>query len=144
MGTTKKSGDKMKNITEKISNKTVGKILIWIGVFAWMPYIVLVIKGIEISIWPFLIIHLVGSIGGGKLHGPLAEDELIIGKRRRKASKILIYVGVMAWLPYIYLNDVLGQDVLITPYLIVHLTGVISGVLARLSVTISQHKKVLQ
>lgn len=130
----------MNNIFDKISKKRVGMILIWMGVFAWIPYIVLITNDVKTSIFPYLIFHLACSIGGGKLHGPSSEAELAVGKKRRKASKILIYLGVMAWIPYIYLDDVVGADVSITPYLIMHLTGIFSGIFVRLSVSFSQHQ----
>jgi uncharacterized membrane protein YjjB (DUF3815 family) len=56
------------------------------------------------------------------------------GRRRKIASRILIYLGVLAWAPYLYLERIQGLDVEIGPFLAAHLTGVLSGVTLRLSV----------
>ena len=44
---------------------------------------------------------------------------------------ILILVGVVAWVPYGILKYVAGQEVVIYPFLAVHLTGIIPGFLLR-------------
>ena len=62
-----------------------------------------------------------------------------IGRHRRLLSRLLIYLGVLAWAPYFYQTRVLGNDVEISPYLAAHLTGVLSGVALRLSVEIERH-----
>ena len=128
----------MANLSPKISKKTLGTISIWIGLLAWVAYLYLISIGNMVSIWPFLFVHLVGSMGGVKLRGPLPEEQLAIGPRRRKISKVMIYLGVMVWLPYLYLDKVTGLAVSITPYLTAHLIGVIGGMIVRLSVNISQ------
>lgn len=128
-----------------VTQKKIGIVLIWMGVLAWVPYIYLISNGKESSIWPYLIVHLAGSFGGGKLQGRTEQDKLLVGTRRRKISKVLIYIGVIAWLPYIYLDNIVGIDVDITPYLTAHLLGIFSGIFVRLSVVISekwQHEKV--
>ena len=55
-------------------------------------------------------------------------------RRRKIASRILIYLGVLAWVPYLYFERILALDVEIGPFLAVHLVGVLSGVTLRLSV----------
>lgn len=120
----------------------LGKIIIGIGTFTWIMYIVMVKNGKDISIWPFLIIYLVGRIVGRKLIGSPVDDGLVIGKRRRKLSKVLIYLGILAWLPYIYLDNVIGAEVNIMPFLTVHLVGIISGILVRLSMYYSKTQEV--
>ena len=128
----------MKNHFNKISRKQVGTILIWMGVFAWVRYIYLITNDVKTSIFPYLFVYLVGRIGGGKLRGRSSDAKLTVGKWRRRISTILIYLGVMAWLPYIYLKNEVGADVDITPYLIIHLTGILSGIFVRLSESITQ------
>jgi hypothetical protein len=45
--------------------KTVGKIFLWMGIVAWIPYgIVKYGLGQELPAWPFLAWHLVGVIPG--------------------------------------------------------------------------------
>lgn len=55
---------------------------------------------------------------------------------RRKAGTILIWLGVLAWAPYFYLDKIVGQDVIITPFLAAHLTGVLGGAALRASVEV--------
>lgn len=135
------AGVTMNDILENIDHKKAGKVLIWVGVFAWVPYIYLITNDVKTSIWPYLIVHLTGNIVGGILHGPASAEEQAVGRTRKKLSKILIYVGVMAWLPYIYLTNVVGAEVDITPYLTFHLTGIFSGIIVRLSVNITEMQK---
>lgn len=125
----------------KATQKKLGIVLIWLGILAWAPYIYLVTNGRQASIWPYLIVHLGGSFLGGKLYGPAPKDKSLSDTRRRKISKVLIYLGVMAWLPYIYLTNVAGRSVSITPYLTIHLMGIFGGILARLSINFDQYKK---
>lgn len=123
------------------SKKNVGTLLIWVGVLAWTPYIYLVTNGHEASIWPYLTVHLLGSFIGGKLRGPLPENVAKAGGRRLVISRAMIYLGVMAWLPYIYLDSVVGASVSITPFLTVHLIGVLGGILVRVSLLVHRIQK---
>jgi hypothetical protein len=50
---------------------------------------------------------------------------------RRRAGRILIWVGVLAWVPYMVLKYYLGHDVSPLPFLTVHLLGVIPGAYLR-------------
>ena len=122
----------------KISRRTLGNIMVWLGVLVWIPYVLLISNQIETPLLPYLLLHLIGVLGGVKLRGPMTQEHSVIGKRRRKISRILIYGGVMAWLPFYYINGVLGQEVDTTPFLFVHLTGIIGGVLVRGSIVLSQ------
>ena len=132
----------MENTNRKSSNKLLGRIFIWAGTLTWIIYIVMVKNGKDISIWPFLIAYLAGRFGGTKLIGSPEDDGEVIGLRRRKLSKVLIFLGVLAWLPYIYLDNVIGAEVNITPFLAVHLGGIISGILVRLSVSYRKTQEV--
>lgn len=49
--------------------------------------------------------------------------------RRRILGRILIWFGVLAWLPYAWLKYILHADPEMLPFLAVHLAGVIPGVL---------------
>ncbi len=120
--------------------RTLGTILIWFGVLVWAPFLGLVASGREVSILLFLAAHLAGVLGGWWLRNSANRMEGLEavqspqGRRRKLASRILIYLGVLAWAPYLYLDRILGLDVEIAPFLAAHLTGVLSGVALRLSV----------
>lgn len=120
--------------------RTVGTIIIWLGVLVWAPFILLVTSKQEVTIVPFLALHLSGLLGGWWLRQSADRLEGIVqtnstkGRRRKIASRILIYLGVLAWVPYLYLDKIVGVDMQIGPFLAAHLTGVLSGVALRLSV----------
>ncbi len=121
-----------------------GKVLIWLGVAAWAPFFALLALGRPASILPFLAAHLAGVLGGlwlrssaGRAEG-LDKTQPAFGARRRLVSKIMIYLGVLAWAPYFYLDRVLGQDVVIAPFLAAHLTGVLGGAAVRASVEVER------
>lgn len=124
--------------------RTVGTVLVWLGVLAWAPFFVLVAYEQAISIFPFLGAHLAGVLGGAwlrnsadKMEG-LNKTQMTHGRRRRIVSTVMIYLGVLVWAPYFYLDKILGQDTLITPFLAVHLTGVLGGVALRASVELER------
>jgi uncharacterized membrane protein YjjB (DUF3815 family) len=122
------------------NRRMIGTILIWAGVLAWVPFLAAVSSGQSVSIFPFLAAHLTGVLGGWWLRRSADRIEGIDragdlhGQRRKSASRILIYLGILAWAPYLYLDRLLGQDPEVGPFLAVHLTGVLSGVALRLSV----------
>ena len=124
--------------------RTWGTVLIGLGVLAWAPFAYLVANGQNVSIFPFLAAHLAGVLGGEWLRKSadrmtgVAKTEAARGRRRRTASIILIYLGVLAWAPYFYLTRVLGKDIEITPYLTAHLTGVLGGAALRASVEVER------
>ena len=48
----------------------LGRVLIWIGILAWVPYFYLkVIAQGHPPLLPFLIVHLIGVLSGGALRG---------------------------------------------------------------------------
>ena len=112
-----------------------GKILIWVGVLTWVPYVYLIISGKEASLFPFLALHLIGVVGGLWIKkqkrsmniNPLPST----GKRARPIGNILILLGILAWAPYLILHKYYGYDVDITPYKVVHLTGILAGIFIR-------------
>ncbi|MFN8597475.1 MAG: hypothetical protein U0559_15000 [Anaerolineae bacterium] len=128
------------------NRRTVGTVLIWVGVLAWAPFLAAIAAKQVVSILPFLIAHLSGVLGGWWLRRSADRAEGIDragethGQRRKFVSRILIYLGVLAWAPYIYLDRIVGQDLEIGPFLAVHLTGVLSGVALRLSVAWSRRR----
>ncbi len=125
-----------------LNRRTLGTILIWLGVLAWAPFIALAASDRPVSILPFLAVHLTGVLGGAWLRSSADRVEGAIkvenGRRRRIVSRIMIYLGVLAWAPYFYFEKVLGQDMEIGPFLVAHLTGVLGGAALRASVELDR------
>lgn len=124
--------------------RALGAGLIWIGVLAWIPFFILIGSGGQVSIFPFLGGHLLGVLSGGwlrknadRLEG-LDNIESQLGRRRKLISKVMIYLGVLAWAPYFYIEKVLGQDLAIGPFLAVHLSGILGGAALRVSVELER------
>ena len=137
----------MSNLSTKflevgLSQRAWGKTLVWLGVFAWLPFFYLVSLGREVSIFPFLAVHLTGVLGGSWLLSDANKKAGIVrtkhGGKRRLVGRIMIYLGVLAWVPYIYLTRSLGQDIEIRPFLIAHLTGVLGGAAVRASIELER------
>lgn len=108
---------------------TLGYVLIGLGVAAWIPYVVLLLTGAEISFLPFLGFHLAGVLSGSWLRSR-ATRSLAVGKpyrRRGLMGRILIYLGVLAWVPYFALQRVGGAEISMAPFLTAHLIGVLGG-----------------
>ncbi|MCL5429091.1 MAG: hypothetical protein M1347_04715 [Chloroflexi bacterium] len=116
----------------KLDRGTWGSILIILGVAAWLPYFYLLSRGSAPSIFPFLAVHLAGVLSGGWLRSGLQRSAKGSDHKLRWLSRILIYLGVLAWAPYFYLTRVAGVDTVIAPFLAAHLTGVLSGLGLRL------------
>jgi hypothetical protein len=53
----------------------------------------------------------------------------LLRDRRRILARILIWIGVLAWVPYVWLKYILHAEPAMLPFLAVHLAGVIPGVL---------------
>jgi hypothetical protein len=118
--------------------RRLSTILIVLGISAWIPFFVLLALGRNGSIFPFLIAHLAGVLGGAWIRVQADKAEGVAdnqhGRKRKIISSILIYLGVLAWAPYFYLKFVVGGPVEIAPFLTAHLTGVLSGILLRASI----------
>lgn len=121
---------------EKILNNVLlryrlGTILIWLGVLAWAPFILLRAMGEKPTFLLFLPFHLIGVIGGSRIRS-IARRELGLSSPRRKflhtAGHILILLGISVWAPYLYSKLVMGQPVEVMSYLPFHLLGVFGGV----------------
>ena len=50
---------------------------------------------------------------------------------KKRWATILIIIGVCAWIPYMVLKYGMGEDIIVYPFLAVHLSGVIPGFLLR-------------
>ncbi|MQC27238.1 MAG: hypothetical protein DWG76_07305 [Chloroflexi bacterium] len=116
-----------------------GSWLIAFGVAAWLPYFYLVGQRPNVPVFPFLAAHLAGVLGGARLKLQTKGLEHNLGNRKLAlTSKLLIYFGVLAWAPYIYLSRVLHIDTSVGPFLITHLTGVLSGISLRAYIAFSK------
>ncbi len=114
-----------------LDRRTLGTALIYIGVAAWLPYFYFLGIGRNVSIFPFLAVHLLGVIAGVRLRSK-SEPGTPANAGLRLASRILITLGVLAWVPYFYLTQVQNIETAVAPFLLAHLTGVLSGVGIRL------------
>jgi peptidoglycan/LPS O-acetylase OafA/YrhL len=121
-----------------MNRKKIGNLLTLLGVLAWVPFLYLIAIGQEPSIFPFLIVHLTGVLIGSQLRRSASPSR---GKlsRRQLIGRIMIILGVIAWAPYLYQKELLSQPIEITPYLTVHLTGVLGGIALMLSVPLTRY-----
>ena len=117
----------------------MGTIFIWIGVAAWLPFLYLLAVGEHPSIYPFLVVHLVGILGGTRMKA-LAKKGKTLRKRHKRQviGRIMILLGVLVWLPYLYQKELLDMTIEIRPYLSVHLFGVLGGIALLASVPLTR------
>jgi len=108
-----------------------GLVLIWVGVLAWMPFILMRANGSRPSIFWFLPFHLMGVIGGSRLR-KLARQEMGAEAPKKNAFRTighsLIFLAILVWGVYFYLKLVLGLPVEVGDFLPYHLTGIFSGI----------------
>lgn len=117
----------------------VANALIILGVTAWVPYFYLLALGRSPSILPFLLLHLSGVLPGAWLRLRSATpSQRAHGGPRKRVARILVIVGVLAWAPYFYLTRVAAIETSISPFLAVHLIGVLGGSALRLSVELER------
>jgi len=101
-----------------------------LGLVAWFPYIFARAIQAEVSVIPFLGVHLIGVFGGiffrqkseNNANKP-SEKKLFL----RRVSTILLLLGVSVWGVYFGLKFFTGIEREVTPFLIAHLSGVLSG-----------------
>ena len=88
--------------------RRLGTVLLWLGVLAWLPFIYFLATGQNPSIYPFLVVHLTGVVGGTRLRALDREANATQKRHKRQVvGRIFIFVGVLAWMPYLYQKDVL-------------------------------------
>lgn len=134
-----------KIISNVVLRYRLGTIMVWLGVFTWVPFIFLRVIGEKPPFLLFLPFHLIGVIGGSRLRA-IARKELGVPPPRKSvlllAGHILIFLGILVWVPYLYLKLVAGQSVEVMGYLPYHLTGVLGGVLLHvLSYVVGRHRE---
>jgi hypothetical protein len=108
----------------------LGSALIWIGVLAWVPFILMQVNGNKPSLLWFLPFHLLGVISGTRLRSTARDANGTPRPPRnpvRTAGRMLIYAGVLVWLPYFYLRLVAGRPVEVVQFLPYHLAGLLGG-----------------
>lgn len=124
-------------VTEKkIANTALtyyrlGNVLIWLGVLTWLPFIVLRIAGEKPSLFLYLPFHLVGVVGGSRLRAFALRKMGASHPKRdrlRVMGHVLIYIGILVWVPYFYLKIAGSTAVDVMNFLPYHLTGVLSGI----------------
>jgi len=120
-----------KTINWALLRYRLGIALIWIGVLAWLPFILMRANGHKPSIFWFLPFHLVGVVGGSRLR-KMAREELGAQAPKRNAFRTighsLIFLGILVWGVYFYLKLVAGQPVDVGDFLPYHLTGIFGGI----------------
>jgi hypothetical protein len=108
-----------------------GLVLIWIGVLAWLPFIVMRASGSKPSLLWFLPFHLAGVIGGSRLRAA-ARREMGADAPKKNAFRTighsLIFLGILVWGVYFYLKLVAGQPVDVGDFLPYHLIGIFGGI----------------
>jgi hypothetical protein len=109
----------------------LGTVLLWLGIFTWVPFIFLRAIGDQPPFLYFLPFHLVGVIGGSRLRSSARQALDLVPPRKRLlglAGHALIITGILVWVPYLYSKLALGQAVEVMSYLPFHLAGVLGGV----------------
>lgn len=108
-----------------------GNVLIWFGVLTWLPFIVLRIAGEKPSLFWYLPFHLLGVIGGSRLRA-FARKAMGVAPAKKRPLQILghgmILLGILVWVPYLYLKVITQQPVEVMNYLPYHLIGVPGGI----------------
>lgn len=120
----------------KISN-----LLIWIGVLAWVPYLILRLMRKDFSVLPFLITHIICIIGGivfRRQASAGASPPTQQTKRLKTISTVLLVLGVSVWGVYFSVQWLGVEISSITPFLAAHLTGVLSGAAIKLYIFFSR------
>jgi hypothetical protein len=120
-----------KLISTVVTRYRLGTILIWLGVFTWVPFMVLKVIGEKPPFLLFLPFHLLGVIGGARLRSMARKELGLIPNKKNYltlAGHLMIFLGVLVWAPYLYLKLIVGQSVEVMNYLPYHLSGVLGGV----------------
>ncbi|MEW6717851.1 MAG: hypothetical protein AB1345_10155 [Chloroflexota bacterium] len=106
-----------------------GTILLWAGILVWIPYFALRMIGERPSLMVYLPFHLLGVIGGARMR-TTAQKQLgkPVEKRRgyKRFAHYPVIASVLVWILY-YALKLTGRPVELTPFLTVHLIGILSG-----------------
>ena len=121
-----------KMINSLVLRYRLGTLLLGLGVFTWVPFIILRAIGEKPQFLYFLPFHLIGVIGGSRLRSCARRELGLVSPKKKPLSlvgHVLIILGILVWAPYLYSKLVLGQAVEVMSYLPFHLAGVLGGVL---------------
>jgi len=117
----------------KMNRGKFGKILIWIGVSVWGVYGILLVLGYHPSLVVFLPIHLTFVLTGVRFRKMGDGIEARAQNPKLKTiSNTLLIIGMSAWLPYFYVHYFYELEVGHLPFLVLHLTGMLSGGIIKL------------
>jgi hypothetical protein len=115
----------------QFTRRQIGTMLIWTGIFVWVPYVVLHLIGQEPKLIIFLPLHLVGVVSGSRLRkvneNNSFENSQAASQPLQKLGRIFILLGALVWVPYFWLDLVMRQTVHLQQYLPFHLAGVFTG-----------------
>jgi len=120
----------------QLSKYALGKTLTWLGILAWVPFILLTIGRYSPPILPFLVVHLIGILGGAwikRSDSQATTPNSFVGKSTsRKLGTILILLGVGVWVVYFTLKNYTAVEVSLAPFLVLRLSAVVPGFMLRL------------
>lgn len=122
----------------------LGNALVWTGVLAWAPFIILRAMGHRPSLLWFLPFHLMGVIGGSRLRTAARREmgaDLPKNNWLRTAGHGLFYLGITVWVPYLYLKFFTQSPVEVTRFLPFHLTGIFGGITLLVLGTVVNNRK---
>ena len=121
-----------------INRRVLGKTLTWLGILDWIPFILLTIGRNSPPILPFLAVHLMGILAGAWLKSTDSKEpkgKALAGRSpASRLGSVLIMIGIAVWLPYFAWMNSASVTVSLTPFLAIHLSAVIPGLLLRLGV----------
>jgi len=105
--------------------------LIWVGVFTWIPFIILRTMGHKPSLYWFLPFHLVGVIGGSRLKAAVRRETGQSPPKKtvlRTIGHILVFTGISVWLVYFSSKLLFHLPVEVSQFLPYHLTAMLGGI----------------
>ena len=120
-----------KIISGVVMRYRLGTIFVWLGVFTWVPFIVLRAMGERPSFLLFLPFHLWGVIGGSRLRSTARKELGLVPPKKNMlsiAGHVMIVLGILVWAPYLYSKFVMGQSIEVMNYLPYHLIGIFAGI----------------
>ena len=106
----------------------IGNTLIWIGVLAWLPFFALRMAGGKPPVMAFLVLHLVGVIGGSRVK-KIGVPAPKVRPKYQVVAHSLIFIGVLMWVPYAYLKVAHPETANVTPYLVLHLSFIFPAII---------------
>ncbi|MBI3160680.1 MAG: hypothetical protein HYZ26_13865 [Chloroflexi bacterium] len=119
--------------TPLLRKELLGKGMVALGVAVWIPYLAAVFSESHPPIAPFLALHLTLVLGGVRVKRTGSGGIPPRRGARYRVGTMLVVAGVLVWAPYLYNKYILHDPLVITPFLVSHLSGVVLGGFLRLS-----------